>query len=78
MSKDVEKARAEFAKDRYVIVGDDSGHEYVIPMARRSDWTAFMESDEPASGEVPAYAMRIEGTLTFKDPTIVYDVWPAA
>lgn len=65
--------RALFAEDRYIIVGDNSGHDYVIPMPQREHWDAWIGSDDWAAGVTPPYAMRVEGTLTFKEPSITYD-----
>lgn len=56
--------------ERFKIVGDDSGHEYCIPVARTADWEAFMalDADDPASWDAPDWAERVEGYLTFTDP----------
>lgn len=55
---------------RYKLVGDNSGHDYVIPIERADDWEKFMDIDEddPASWDVPEWAKMIGGGLTFTDP----------
>ena len=72
MNEDVKLAREAFAEGRYIIVNDDSGHDYVIPMSKRAEWGHWCGSRAWEAGEVPAYAMRIEGTLSFRDPCITY------
>lgn len=57
---------------RYRIVGDNSGHDYVIPVDRSAEWTAWLDSQDWRDGITPIYAMRIEGTFTFADPRITY------
>lgn len=58
---------------RYMIVGDDSGHEYCIPEERLREWDTFLETEAALSGDEPAWAMRLEGTFTFANPFITYD-----
>jgi len=55
---------------RFKIVGDNSGHEYYIPVDCSSDWDTFMEipEDDERSWDVPQYAVRIDGRFTFTDP----------
>lgn len=57
-------------QQRYILVGDDSGHKYVIPEEKADDWSAFMDlpEDDPASWDVPEWAKRVEGKFTFTDP----------
>jgi hypothetical protein len=45
----------------FCIVSDDDCHRYVIPVARRADWEAFLRSDAAADGDAPAWADRIDG-----------------
>jgi hypothetical protein len=56
---------------RYRIVGDNSGHEYFIPVDRSGDWDKFMaiDEDDERSWDVPKYATRIDGRFTFTDPS---------
>ena len=49
---------------RYKIVGDDSGHDYVIPVEREEEWWAIDFDDDIT----PDWAVRVEGQLTFTDP----------
>jgi hypothetical protein len=55
---------------RYCIVGDQSGHDYFVPVERKEEWMSFLELDEddPGSWDVPEWAERIDGTFTFTDP----------
>lgn len=55
---------------RYRIVGDNSGHQYYIPVENQAEWDAFMELDEDdeSSWDVPSFAVRIDGRFTFTDP----------
>lgn len=55
---------------RYRIVGDNSGHQYYIPVDREAEWDTFMEIDEDdeRSWTVPDFAARIDGRFTFTDP----------
>ena len=55
---------------RYRLVGDNSGHEYYIPIDRTKEWAAFnaLSDDDPASWTVPTFAVMIDGTFTFAEP----------
>jgi hypothetical protein len=55
---------------RYFIGGDNSGHEYAVPVAKRDDWNKWVElpEDDEDGWETPDYAFRIEGDFTFTDP----------
>lgn len=55
---------------RFKIVGDNSGHDYYIPVERSGEWETFIGLDEndEASWDVPDYAVRIDGRFTFTDP----------
>lgn len=57
-------------KTRYRIVGDNSDHEYYIPVERSADWEVFMaiDEDDERSWDVPEFAKRIDGNFTFTDP----------
>ncbi len=52
--------------ERYCIVGDDSGHEYAIPVVRRADWDVWMRLNE---ADAPDWALRIDGKFTFAFPS---------
>ena len=44
------------------IVGDDSGHEYVIPSDKDEEWDTWLQDEEAvAYGGLPIYATRVEG-----------------
>lgn len=56
--------------ERYFLGHDNSGHDYVVPVSRRDEWFRWLEipEDDERSWEVPEYAKRIDGRLTFTDP----------
>lgn len=57
------------ASERYQIVGDESGHEYYVPVSRVKAWYLWLEATEDdCDGDVPRYATRIYGRFTFTDP----------
>ena len=64
---------------RYFIGGDNSGHEYVVPVDRHTEWNAWTElpEDDERGWTEPVYAMRIDGTLTFCAPTLFYGPLPS-
>lgn len=51
---------------KYKLVGDNSGHDYVIPVDRTSEWYKIVD-DEYAT--VPEWAICIGGDLQFENPT---------
>lgn len=64
---------------RYCIVSDDDGHEYVIPAENLDLWHSWLASlavgpDTPdevydaLDWDPPEWARRLEGRLTFTDP----------
>lgn len=57
---------------RYEVVSDNSGHDYYIPSERYADWESFMmiDEDDPRAWDVPEFATRINGRLTFTDPRV--------
>jgi hypothetical protein len=56
--------------DRFRLVADHSGHDYVIPVERGEEWDEFLAIPEgdPQSWTVPRWALRVDGNLTFTDP----------
>lgn len=60
------------SEPRYKIVGDNSGHDYVIPVERSEEWEKWLDSQDWKDGVTPIYAMRIDGHLTFTNPRMVY------
>ena len=53
---------------RYQLVGDDSGHDYAIPVSKVDDWYKWMDSEDAELGDVPDWALRVEGDFTFTNP----------
>lgn len=51
----------------YQIANDDSGHDYVIPVARAKHWDKWLHSTEWEDGLVPMYADRIDGHFQIVD-----------
>ena len=49
----------------FVIVGDDSGHEYVIPEEKRDEFYVWVDDED--NWDEPDYATRIEGNFRFKE-----------
>lgn len=56
-------------KNWHVLVGDNSGHEYVIPESKQDEWDTFMEipEDDERSWDVPEWAERKEGRFRFTE-----------
>jgi len=57
---------------RYVILGDDSGHSYFVPVDQVEDfesWVQYTEDGEADEYRGPDFeANRIDGRFTFTDP----------
>ena len=56
--------------ERYFIGGDNSGHEYYVPVSREDEfreWAELPEEDE-RGWDAPEWATRIDGTFTFVNP----------
>lgn len=57
---------------RWMLATDNSGHWYLIPAERLSDWGTWLDLDEDdeQSWEAPEFAKRIDGPhmMTFTDP----------
>lgn len=51
----------------YRIVGDDSGHEYVIPVVRTAEWETWVGSEAWQDGDVPDWAEQIDGHFIILD-----------
>ena len=51
----------------YQIASDDSGHDYVIPVARAQHWDSWLHSTEWEDGVVPMYADPIDGHFQILD-----------
>jgi hypothetical protein len=51
----------------YVIRDDDSGHDYVVPVARLQHWARWIGSTDWDDGTVPEYAERIDGSFMILD-----------
>lgn len=52
----------------YILVSDESGHDYVIPQDKLDNWEAWvdLDSDDPESWDAPDYAERVEGNFRFR------------
>lgn len=50
----------------FILVGDESGHEYVIPENKSEEWEKWLESEEAELGDVPEWADKKEGLFRFK------------
>ena len=56
---------------RYQLVGDDSGHDYAIPVDKADEWYEWMDSEAAELGdEPPEWALRVEGDFTFTNPEV--------
>lgn len=60
---------------RYYLARDNSGHWYVVPDGRRSDWVAWtlLPEDDERAWDAPDWAQRVNGApglVTFTDPVI--------
>lgn len=61
------------AERRYQLESDNDSHRYLIPADRADEWDAWLEipSDDPASWDVPEFAVAIDGgAITFTNPMI--------
>lgn len=52
-------------ENRYFLTTDGDGHHYVVPLSRADDFDRWVQDEE--DWEVPAYATRVEGRITFDD-----------
>jgi hypothetical protein len=49
---------------RFFIASDDSGHDYVVPWAKREEWYQFVDRlSDDCCEDVPDYADRIDGGI---------------
>jgi len=55
----------------FTIVSDDDGHQYVIPCEMRAEWDQLIKDGDV---DLPAWADRVEGGLTFSEYKIGCDV----
>lgn len=57
-------------EERFCLVSDNSGHRYTIPVRLIDEWCKFaaLPENDPLSWDVPYWATRVDGTLTFADP----------
>jgi hypothetical protein len=59
--------------ERYFISHDNSGHAYLVPLARIAEWREWVElpDDDERSWDEPDFAWRMDGgLLSFTDPII--------
>lgn len=56
---------------KYILVSDNSGHDYVIPSNKGEEWYDWLElPEEDISCHIlPDYAKKVEGGLEFENPT---------
>lgn len=56
---------------KYILVSDNSGHDYIIPSDKGDEWYDWLElsEDDPNCYVLPEYAKKIEGGLEFENPT---------
>lgn len=64
--------------ERYFLDTDQSGHWYLVPIAKEQEWNAWGEIDEddPTSWVTPAFAQPVNGApqlVTFVDPKVGRD-----
>jgi len=45
----------------YTLVSDDDGHWYVIPVAKQSEFTKWLNSDDAQDGVSPEWAEAVGG-----------------
>jgi hypothetical protein len=50
---------------RYRLMGDDSGHEYFVPVGKEQEFDKWVSEE---SGEIDFSQNRIDGRFTFIDP----------
>lgn len=60
------------AGDRYYLTQDGASNWYVVPVARRDDWTAWLATDEPA----PDYVFPMDSTDVVEFETFFYPNQP--
>lgn len=56
------------AARRYILAYDDSGHKYAIPAEKSREWESWLHSAAWEAGDVPDYAIRIDGHFSFLGP----------
>lgn len=52
---------------KFCLVSDDSGHDYVIPSDKGSEWYSI--DFENYDDDLPDWAIMVEGGLEFENPT---------
>lgn len=63
------------SEERFVLVGDDDGHWYMIPKDRIGEWWSWVDlpEDDERSWEAPDYALPLNGSpsnVSFTNPVI--------
>lgn len=58
--------------ERFTLVSDDDGHKYIIPVARKLEFDAWLRATEDSDFSDPGFdEFRIDGgLLTFTDPKV--------
>lgn len=58
---------------RFYLDQDDSSHWYLIPLAQREAWEAWLQLDGEEAWEAPPWAVAVNGSptlVTFTDPKV--------
>lgn len=55
-------------EQRYMIVNNESGDDYYIPVEKEPEWFAWLYSEAWENGDTPEWAGVIDGHFTFTDP----------
>ena len=53
--------------ERFKLVHDNDGHQYVIPSLKSGEWWAWLEE---ADNDLPEWARRVDGHFSFLDPEV--------
>ncbi len=62
----------DLCQKEFIIVSDDSCHEYIIPLEKYKHWyTVWWGSEDFENGIEPDYAIGYEGLVAFKEFRIV-------
>lgn len=51
---------------KYCLVGDDSGHDYVIPANHYEEWYELIEDED----DIPDWAIHVDSGLVFENPSV--------
>ena len=54
----------------FILVGDNGKidwYDYVIPKDKVPEWEEWLDTQDSAVSDVPAYARRVDGDLVFRE-----------